>query len=683
MSVSDALDPGRGTSGSSSADGTRPTFDDDTLEPDLAEDNPYPGADTREWTDRFSAALALDSGLPREITDGIASYVVRPKRYLMLGRKGTPDILRRSALSTNATGQKILTVEVHGFAWNAREYNERIRREYESPFKPGGKPDRVLPPLITGQASGGRLAPYITTAEAVPHDRLNSLLGTMSQALDEADGSRGYRLDEDIEIYGQQETTLHVALLRQISEPDGEGGHRVRQVVDLTAVKGANRTRARLKLFGLTPENIVFGVRPRVLMGVASKEAVSADSRVWVPVLANLLRSAYDDPAHPGHVITRRALQVAVVPLQMIIGSEDLRDFHNTVYDPNRVDHRRPPLGYSTAEKAASDLRAVLRDFKAHGHLSEAERAWLAGEGPDPTPVPEESVVDARDRRDRALLDVVFPPSSSGSTSLWKRTRTVLGEPARSQTGRRHVDHRARMFSAVASDGYQARWNPRVLDGLYGTTTIKNQHTYCNSGSWSELLGAAGKGDLGSLETFIITRGMHWLAERDLVEADRGSAGAQAAGPAESDDDDDERGKRIRRTMANVRGCLLHDPVRAIGLFRELAHAINTDAPPRTVDANGVPVDGTTATRDWFDAMFPKHNGNHRRMPPPGPPPVAPACSPQQVLLRAREDYATAVTCTLMKALSDAFRRPGTDRGRQRRRAGGAPEHGHRDNRVA
>ena len=107
MSVSDVLDPGRGTSGSSSADGTRPTFDDDTLEPDLAEDNPYPGADTREWTDRFSAALALDSGLPREITDGIAPYVVRPKRYLMLGRKGTPDMLRRSALSTNATGQKI------------------------------------------------------------------------------------------------------------------------------------------------------------------------------------------------------------------------------------------------------------------------------------------------------------------------------------------------------------------------------------------------------------------------------------------------------------------------------------------------------------------------------------------------------------------------------------------------
>ena len=120
----------------------------------------------------------------------------------------------------------------------------------------------------------------------MPHDRLNSLIGIMNQALDALDGARGYRLDEDIEIYGQQETTLHVPLLRQISEPDGDGGHRVRHVVDLTAVKGANRTRARLKLFGLTPEDIVFGVRPHVLLGAADVEAASADPRFWVPVLA-------------------------------------------------------------------------------------------------------------------------------------------------------------------------------------------------------------------------------------------------------------------------------------------------------------------------------------------------------------------------------------------------------------
>ncbi len=617
MSVSNVPGPDRGGAGSAQADRVRPTagpaFEDDALEPDLTRENPYPGADTREWTDRFSAALADRSGLPREITDGIAPYVVRPKRYLMLGRKGIPDILRPWALSTNATRQTILNVEVHGFSGNAGEYNERIRRWYESPFKPGTNPDHVLPTLVTGRTTGSHLAPYITTTGAVSHDRLNSLIGIMNQALDTLDGARGYRLDEDIEIYGQQETTLHVPLLRQISEPDGDGGHRIRHVVDLTAVKGANRTRARLKLFGLTPEDIVFGVRPRTLLGSGGSEAASADPRIWVPVLANLLRSAYDDPAHPGHVIARRAAKVAVVPLQIIIGAEDLVEFHNTVYDPNRIDHRRPPLDYTTAEKAASDLRALLRDHKAHDHMTEAQRAWLAGEGTDPEPVPGESVVAARDRRDRALLDVVFPPSTPASTSRWQRARTVLGEPARSQTGRRHVDHRARMFSAVASDGYQDRWNPRVLDGLYGTAAIRQQLTYRSKGSWSDLLSASEAGDLEALEIFIITRGMHWLAECDLVEADRGSAGAQAGGAAESDDDEDERGKRIRRTMANVRACLLQDHVRAVGLFRELAHATNTGAAPRTVDPSGTPIDGTIATRDWFDAAFPKRNGNRRR----------------------------------------------------------------------
>ena len=213
------------------------------------------------------------------------------------------------------------------------------------------------------------------------------------------------------------------------------------------------------------------------------------------------------------------------------------------------------------------------------------------------------------------------------------------------------------MFSAVASDGYQDRWNPRVLDGLHGAAAIRYQFTYHGNGSWSELLSAAGSSDLEALEIFIITRGMHWLAERDLVEADRGSAGAQAAG---QQNPTMRRMNAVSASAARWRTCgppCWRTMFRAVGLFRELAHAANAGVAPRTVEASGTPVDGTTATRDWFDAAFPKRNGNRRRPEPlpDDPPPVPPARSPQQILLLARDKYVSAVTCTLMHAFSEAF----------------------------
>lgn len=637
---------------------TRGADPDDTLDHDTSGDNPYPGSDAREWTSRFAEALATQTGLPPEVAEGIAPFVVRPKRYVQIGRKGMPDTLRLDALSENAIGQSILTVEVHGFAGNPGEYNERIRRAFDSPVKPGANPDRVLPTLVTGAEPGGNLAPYITTAQPVSHDRVNKLLGTMGQALDEANGARGYRLDEDIQVYGQQEPTLHVPLLRQISEPDGAGGTRIRQVVDLTAVKGANRSRARLKLFGLVPEDIVFGVDPAQVMGLP-EATKSADPRVWVPALADLLKAGYADREQDKNGIAHNAMKIATVKLQIIVGSPELAEFHNATFDPNRVDHRRPPLDYVTAEKASSDMRALLRDCKSRGTITEAQRLWLAGEGPDPEAVPGESRVDARDRRDQALLDIVLPPKDPAARSDAKRIRIVLGEPSRTLTGRRHVEHRTRMFSAVASDGYTNRWNPRVLDGLFTAATIKDQLSYAGSGTWDELLTAAEAGDPAKLEVFINTRGMHWLAEHGIVEADRGSVGAQKSTYADSDDAEEAlEAKRVRRGMTNVRNAMLKEPTRAVAVFRELAHATNTDSAPRTVDSTGEPLDGTVMTRDWLNIQFPKVNGTRLRRttppPPDGPPPVQPEMSPQQKLVQVRDDFVTAVADELMDALAEA-----------------------------
>jgi hypothetical protein len=609
------------------------TLDDTDFPAEQAGINPYPGSDKKTWTSTFASTLADETGLPVDVTAAVAAYVVHPKDYLQ--RTGGGYKVRAGAI-TERDGLRILQVRAHGFAGTPGEHNERIRGSFDSPLHPKANPDHILPTLRTGEVPGGPAThlPYLTTAP-VDLNRQAKLLAWMEKALDDADGDRGYRLVDDIALFGQQEPTLHAILLRQVEEPTGTGV-KIRPVVDLTAIKGANRSRARLALFGLKVHDVIFGVDPKKTMGITAPEARSADPTWWVPLLADTLRSAYDNASHPGHEIAVRAAKVATVQLQVIVGAVDTSAFHTTVFDPNRADHRRPPLDYAISEKAASDLRAVLRDAAIFGWLTEAERAWLSGEGPDPHAVADESVADRRDRRDRALFSVIFP----SSVARQQRVRAVLGEPAPSQaTSRRHIDGRTRVISAGVSDAYTQRWNPRVLDGLLPVSSIKTKLTFTDE-TWSDLLDRAAAGDAKALADFILTRGMHWLAEHKIVEADRGSVGAQL-------DDPEAETRRIRRTMNSVREALRLSPLRTVGLMRELARAANDLDLPRQVDADGVPVDKTVANRSWFDTAFPKTAKPKAAPVLPTDDPQEPDPTPEQLLITARMAYFGLTTETL------------------------------------
>ncbi|MEZ7132646.1 hypothetical protein ACBR40_45550 [Nonomuraea sp. AD125B] len=620
------------------------------------DDNPFPGADKREWTDRLSTALAAEMNLPLHITNAIAAYFVHPKDLLTKPRGDSRYWLRPEAI-TREGSLKILNGTVHGFAGSPSEYNERIRSAFHSPVRPGADPLLMLPALETGHLAG-RPAPFLTTSPVTPN-HLASLLETMESALDQADGDRGYRLAEDVATHGQQTQTLHVPLVRRIHE-EGSGDAGERSVVDLMSIRGANRSRARLTLHGLKARDIVFGIRPQEMLRNKNKQdgawlddPISADPYYWVPILADLLREIYADPGHSEHEAVRRAARVATVPFQLVIGADDLSSFHNAVFDPNRVDHRRPPLDYGLADKAASDVRALLRELTTAGRLTEANRAWLAGEGPDPSPRPGESPVDARDRRDIALFNAVFPEDTADRALV----REVIGEPAPYATGRRHVENRTRMISAVISDGYSQRWNPRVLDGLLPAGAIKNGGFRASPDSWSTLLERAEKGDSDALETFLVTRGIHWLAEHKIVEADRGSMGAQAQDGTEGE----KNAPRIRRGGVNVRAALLLAPVRAIALMRELAHATNTGALPRQIDEQGCPIPGTVATRTWFDAddVFPKTGTRRPKKPTPSPEPgdapAQPDPTPQELVLRALTDFQAVVALGLPTQVAGAI----------------------------
>ncbi|GAA1695538.1 hypothetical protein GCM10009733_108900 [Nonomuraea maheshkhaliensis] len=613
-----------------------------SLPPD---DNPFPGADKREWTNHLSTALAAETNLPLHITNAIAAYFVHPKGLLTKPRGDSQYRLRPETI-THEGGLKIFNGTVHGFAGNSSEYNERIRSAFHSPVRQGADPFLMLPPLETGHLAG-QPAPFLTTSPVTPN-HLASLLETMESALDEADRDRGYRLTEDVATHGQQTWTLHVPLVRRIREK-GSSGAGERSVVDLMAVKGANRSRARLTLHGLKARDIVFGIRPQEMLRNKNNkqdeawrdDPISADPYYWVPILANLLREIYADPEHSEHEAVRRAAKVATVPFQLVIGADDLSSFHNVVFDPNRVDHRRPPLDYGLADKAASDVRALLRELTAAGRLTEADRAWLAGEGPDPSPRPAESPVDARDRRDIAIFNAVFPADTAERALV----REVIGEPAPYATGKRHVETRTRMISAVISDGYGHRWNPRVLDGLLPAGAIKNGGFRASTDSWSTLLDRAEKGDSDALDTFLVTRGIHWLAEYKIVEADRGSMGAQAQG--EESEEGEENTPRIRRGGVGARAALLLAPVRAIALMRELARATNAGTHPRQIDEQGNPVPDTAATRTWFDQVFPKTGRRPKKptpSPEPGNTPAQPDPTPQELAFQALASFQAIMT---------------------------------------
>jgi hypothetical protein len=579
------------------------TSTDATVHDDPPNINPFPGADKGNWTQLFSEALATATGLPLEVTDGIAPYVVRPKDFLT--RAGGDGYRLKPGVITEDAGTKlrVLNVTAHGFTGTPGEYNERIRGSFHSPTRPFPNPTRMLPRLTTGTDIEGKPLPFLTTHKPVPTNTLSSLISVMEDALSSADGSRGYKLREDLSVYGQNETTLHAPLLRTIEE-NHTVEPTVRRVLDLTAIKGANRSRARLDLFGLSAKDIVFGVDSAKLELPSDHEypARIADPAVWVPAFADSMRTAYGDDRHLQHQAALSAAKVATVPLQIIVGTAHPDEFHNVVFDPNRADHRRPPLSYSLAEKAASDLRAVLRDAKAKGWMSEGERAWLAGEGTDPDSRDGEDLVAARDRRDRALFDAIFPEN----TDRAKAVARVLGEPVRSYTTKDHVAHRLRMVSAAIGESYQHRWNPRVLDGQLASTFIKNRE-HLSTPEWLEALGQ-GLVDNEVLKEFLITRGIHWLAEHKIIDADRGSVGAQAGGHDNDPDDQAENAKdrQIRRSTISAREAMLLQPQRTVALMMELTTAVNEARQPRQIDTDKKPVDGTVADKHWFDTQFPK-----------------------------------------------------------------------------
>ncbi|MCC3762664.1 hypothetical protein K3N28_06225 [Glycomyces sp. TRM65418] len=625
---------------------------------DSTSSNPFPGADKQVWSRNFSNALHVATGLPLAITDTVAVYVVHPKTYLTRARasQAFEYQLRDDVVAVDLYGHKIIEVTVHGFAGGPGEYNERIRSAFDAPIRRNAVDARTLPALVTGVDENGKPSAYLTTSQSVDSTKLSNLIDITDEALRRADGRRGYSLQDDLATFGQHETTLHAVLDRHLRETDDAGHTQVRHVIDLTAIKGANRSRARQLLFDLSMKDVVYGVE-RNRLGLEGHGRI-ADPTVWVPAFANQIKLAFEQSQHPLHQTAVKAAAVATVKMQIIVGTESGDDFHNQVFDPNRVDHRRPPLDYDVLDKSESDMRAVLRELKQRGWLTEAARAWLAGEGPDPQSYPDEDFVSARDRRDCELYAAAFPQDPDKAAAV----RHVLGEPARTHTTQDHMRNRLRMLSSAISAGYRHRWNPRVIDGLRPAKFLKQGGNLTEVPAWRSVLDElqhTPKDDL--LHEFLTTRGIHWLAEFEIIEADRGSMEAQSR-EGEDVNGDTLTDKKVRRSAINARAAMLANPTRAIALLRELARAANEGDRPRQIDTDGQVSPGTVADKWWFDQTFPKFKGRRRpkldwETSTDPTEPQAPPPNPLANLMQARSDLYTMVTDVLPNDMVDGFKR--------------------------
>ena len=627
------------------------------------ETNPYTGADDAAWTHRLAVAVQEYSGWPLEVAEDIAAYVVRPKTYLVRseGRyRLDPAALTRRSFGSDVQ-HHIFTTRVHGFMGSLTEYNERVRSAFPAPAAPGAK-GQTLPKLTTKYGDSGEPLALLETAEVIDEDSARALIKQTNKAMDGANGRRPWDLRGELLLHGQEEPSMHAVMQRRFRGDDGSEYI----VTDPMAIIGNNRSQARQECLGVV-EGTQFGFAPRLEGWSPTTVEVGAEytrSAVWAPIMAKLLMQAWeevpadfpnDHPRRKAHQRAREASHLAQVPAQFVLrvtGAEGtaVEQFERVVWEPNRTSHRRQPLEYDPHERATAEVRAVLAAYVNDGYLSAAEAEWLAGDAPAPqdliTQAPGMTNADLRDLRDLRLWNVIFPGKEEKRADLVRRT---LGEPQVRDSRGEHVQQRLRLVTAAISVGYgQDPWSERVNDGQLRARAIRDGWSPGDR-SAAQLLRAASKAGtegLDALEEFIITRGVNWLAFRELHFADRGSIGMGQKTQG-----------LVRRSAANVRAALLRNPAQAVGLFREIQRASGklgqAPRPIRQVDATGEPVSGTTADPGWFLDAFPK---SARDAVAPGPGQIRHRKpTKEELLYGAREKFVEHTFDELLPAVADTF----------------------------
>ncbi|MEU0983979.1 MULTISPECIES: hypothetical protein [Streptomyces] len=623
------------------------------MEP-IEEDAPFPTPAPADWQKRWVEGVLATEGVnvPRAALEQIAPFIVQPKGLLYSPRAHDKvERLRDDVLvpiRTDAGTALAVSVKLAGYAGATWWHNERISTAFRSPVDPsnGSKPN--LPAVRPWTAVTADGAERTFSALRSEFRTLPDLLTTIERSGNELagrDGHRPYDLREDLVLNGQMEPCMYIAqqLVLDEASVNASGDQRPSSYWAWPAVRGNNRTKARQELLGLSSAEVVTGV-PMDKLGMNSLD-VSTNPAFWLPKYSSKLNDEYKAAREADNLdaLAIRARKVAIVTAHLVIGSPTPERLYRIVQSSNRRDHVHPPLEFKPNDRSRSLGRSILGAYSAAGILSEDVADVLAGtqpisrlaSGPGDSPVSVQ-----RDWRSMQLLSEFFPTEDDLRRQL---IRAALSEPAPSTLGRQHVNRRLRAWSALTSESYPEPWNPRVADAL--PVALAKEGVTLSERLLPELLASADD-DADAFEELLLYRAPHWLAAFDLIDADRGSVGAQRGDSDTDQTVDNEESLRIRRGVNNAIAAMRANRIRAVGLLRELAAAMDeSDRQPMQVGETGEVLD-KPASRAWFNKTFPKVAGA-TRIGAPTPQPDAAAAPPEtdtEAVKRLRRELADVLT---------------------------------------
>lgn len=467
---------------------------------------------------------------------------------------------------------------------------------------------------------------------------------------------RSYDLAESLVQEGQRESTVVVLQRTPVVDKDGD----VRYVWRGQHATGANRSDARLEIFGLSAQQSLTGVPQSVLRLPGEEE----NRRLVVRGLGEILRrisallnAEYAAPDRDEDGRAQRAVRIAQVSSRVVIGAKRPERLEESLRQLNVNEHLRGQLDYEDMDRSLGLWSTLVKAYQAAGLLGDllarevAQGRMPAGELDEDavadalvgaraldelavllTPGDEVSAMTLRDVAVRCATVMLFPPVPPRPENLaprapmptgryWPVVRAALQEASWGQVNGSTAKRRTEIWAAVTAQHFLRPGPLAAAERLFGKPEVQFG-VRPDARSLVSLLTACRQGDDAAWEI---------LVRRHLLPGLISGAEPFVAPNEGSFQSADRKGER--RAPANSVQALVNawtNPPENVTRDLLIAFAVAVlrapDSPagdglaPGTFwapDAHGDPREGVLADKEWFDTLFPQTSVRRTRRSQP------------------------------------------------------------------